>query len=388
MRKHALLSPSGAHRWLTCTPSAKLESLLPDKPSEYADEGTLAHELSELLIAYAVGLVTKHDYEVELKVLKTRKFYSVSLHEYCEDFKSYVMERFNECRAKDRKAIIKLESRLDLTAYIPDGFGTADITIISNGKLILIDLKFGEGVPVDCEENEQLMIYGLGAHHKYDCFFDIDIVELHIYQPRINNTSSWSITLKALLKWAETVLVPGALAAHKGEGDFEAGSHCQFCRAKPRCATLKKFVDDLYNPKLIPGLITKTEVAEVLLKESIVKQWLNAISEYALEEALQKGTKWPGFKLVEGISRRQINEEKAIPILQDLKLARSDYMRTELKPLGDLEKLVGKKTFDKVFEPAIFKPKGKPALVPITDKREELNSADSVFKDIDFETET
>jgi hypothetical protein len=383
-KKHALLSPSGAKRWLSCGPSARLESKLPDRSSSYADEGTFAHWLSiDVEIAYAVGKLSKRQYETELTVAKTRKYYSLSLHEYCRDFKSYVIEQYNRLRAIDRHTVIFLETELDLTKYIPEGFGTADIIIIGAGTIILIDLKFGQGVPVESEENDQLKTYGLGAITMYEVFFDIDIVELHIFQPRIDNTSSWVTSAESLLQWGEDVLRPGAKAAFKGRGDFTPGEHCQFCRVRPTCSALRKFVLTTAKYEQEPGTISPEQMSEILLKEDIIKGWLNAATEFALKQALENGMKWPEHKLVEGTSKRIIkDEEKAVKILQGQGLAKSEYTRTSLLPMGDLEKLIGKKKFAEVMGPVIYKPKGKPTLVHISDKRPELNNINDAFADV------
>lgn len=383
-KKHALLSPSGLERWMNCGPSARLGAKFPDKPSPYADEGTFAHWLSiDVEIAYAVGKLTKAQYEIELTVAKTRKYYSISLHEYCRDFKSYVIEQYNRLRAIDPHTKIFLETEVDLSLYIPESFGTSDIIIVGAGRIVVIDLKFGQGVPVESEENGQLMAYGLGALHMYSVFFDLHIVELHIFQPRIDNTSSWVTSADSLVKWGEDILRPGAKAAFNGEGDFTPGDHCQFCRVRPTCAALTKFVLTSSKYEQEPGTISPKQMSEILLKEDIIKGWLNAVTEFALKEALENGTKWPGHKLVEGTSKRVIkDEEKAAKILQQEGLAKHEYTRTSLLPMGDLEKLIGKKRFATVFDPVLFKPKGKPTLVPISDKRPELNSIENAFDDV------
>lgn len=383
-KKHALLSPSGAKRWLTCAPSARLETKFPDRSSAYADEGTFAHWLSiDVEIAYAVGKLTKRQYDIEIAVAQTRKYYSLSLHEYCRDFKSYVIEQYNRLRALDRHTVIFLETEIDLSKYIPEGFGTADIIIIGAGRLIMIDLKYGQGVPVESEENDQLKTYGVGAINMYEIFFDINIVELHIYQPRIDNTSSWVTSADSLLKWGDDVLRPGAKAAFSGGGEYVPGEHCQFCRVRPTCDALRKFVLTSATYKQQPGTISPEQVSEILLKEDIIKGWLNAVTEFALKQALDNGVKWPGHKLVEGTSRRVIKDEtKAAAILQKEGLAKSEYTRTSLLPMGELEKLVGKKRFSIIFEPVLFKPKGAPTLVPLSDKRVALNDINSAFEDV------
>lgn len=392
-KKHAHLSPSGAKRWLTCAPSAKLESKLPDRSSSYADEGTFAHYLSiDIILAYRLGKISEKEYNAELKAAKGNKYYSISLHEYCKDFASYVVEQFNRCRAIDVHAAIFLETELDLTMFIPEGFGTADIIIVCEGLLIMIDLKMGQGVPVHSEENEQLKVYGLGAIERFKALFDIDLVELHIYQPRIDNTSSWLISVRSLYEWANKVLIPGAVEAFAGRGEFIPGDHCKFCRARLQCQALTDFVLTSYEPGQVPGTISPAKVSEVLQKSDLIVSWVNAITEWAEDMAVNKGMKWPGYKLVEGRSNRYISDESAaMKILQGMEFAKSDYTQTSLLAMGKLESLVGgKKMFNTIFEKIIHKPKGKPTLVPLSDKRSELNSmqsAEDAFKDIDIETE-
>lgn len=389
-KKHALLSPSGAERWLTCGPSAKLEFKMPDRSTTFADEGTFAHWLSiDVIIAYAVGKLSKQQHDTELAVARECEYYSISLHEYCNDFKSYVIEQYNRLRAIDPHTVIFLETNLDLSMFIPEGFGTADIIIIGAGKLILIDLKYGQGVPVESEDNAQLKVYGLGAIARYEALFDINIIELHIFQPRIDNTSSWIVSAHDLQTWGYEVLKPGAAAAYAGHGEYVPGEHCQFCRVRPTCEALSKYVLKAAKYEKLPGTISPEQMSDILLKAGTIKGWLSAVTDFALTQAVNYGVKWPGFKVVEGISRRQINDEDAaIKILQGLKYAKSDYTNTGLKAIGDLEELVGgKKKFASLFEKVIHKPKGKPTLVPETDKREQFNDIQSAFADLDVETE-
>ena len=186
MGQHAILSPSGAERWLNCTPSARLEQQFPDTAGEAAAEGTLAHALGELLLRLKLGLITKPKYDVELKKIKKNKLYDDNMFNYADDYAGFVMEQFYEAQSHTKDAIIFLEQRLNLTDYVPEGFGTGDTVIVADGVLTIIDLKYGKGVLVSAEANKQMMLYALGALKEFDYMYDIRLVRMIIYQPRLD----------------------------------------------------------------------------------------------------------------------------------------------------------------------------------------------------------
>jgi hypothetical protein len=235
MPAHAILSPSGASRWLACTPSARLEAALPDKAGQAAAEGTLAHSIGEWMIKHKAGMVSKAKYNTYLKNLIAHDLYDNSMLDHCEDYAAYVIETFNAAKVRTKDAVIMVETKLDLTKYVPEGFGTGDVIIVADHIMDFIDLKYGKGVQVSAEENKQLMLYALGALEMFDYLYDIHTIRMHIYQPRMDNISVFEIGVGELVYWAEEELTPKAKLAFAGEGEFCVGKHCQFCRARPTC---------------------------------------------------------------------------------------------------------------------------------------------------------
>lgn len=383
-REHALLSASSANRWLNCTPSAKLEDAEgPRVSSIYADEGTLAHELGELYIRHDVlGTVDDQAFSDRFDEIMNNQLFSEEMLDVVPIYVDYCTEQFNEARSNDPQAIMDVEQKLDLTEFVPESFGTADCVVLG-GKLIeVIDYKHGKGVPVYAEWNKQLMLYGLGALRKYDMLFDIEEVRVTIVQPRINNISSWQISAKDLLEWAENELKPTAKIAFAGEGELKAGDWCKFCAVKNRCRTLyQKNVELAKYDFQEPVLLTDEEIADILEKTPALVEWANSIQEYAKDEAVNHGKVWPGFKLVEGVSRRKwLDEDKvAEAIFSKIPEASEDQIYDmKLKTITQIEKVFGKKVVAEQLSDVIVKPQGKPTLVPISDKRPALGTEEAI----------
>ena len=230
-RSHALLSASGAGRWLNCTPSAKLEDEYGEKKSSvYAEEGTLAHELSELYLRKdTLNSISEQDFDQRLEEIMANDLFSEEMLEVVPIYTDYCSEQLAEAKTENPLAVMEIEQKLDLTEYVPESFGTADCVVINDNLMEVIDLKYGKGVPVYAEWNKQLMLYGLGALQKYDTMYDITEVRLTIIQPRINNISSWQISVEELRRWAEEELRPRAELAFEGKGELNAGDWCRFC---------------------------------------------------------------------------------------------------------------------------------------------------------------
>lgn len=378
MTAHAYLSPSSAEKWLTCTPSVKLEQQFKPVVSDYAEEGTLAHRLGELMIRYKLGLITKQKYKQDLKIIQDHKLYQDAMLDYIDDYASFVIEAYNGYK----NAYILLEERVNLTEYIKEGFGTTDVQIISPTTLEIIDLKYGQGVPVSATANKQMMLYALGALITALLLHDIELVRLTIYQPRLDNYSTYDLPVKRLLQWAESELREKADLAYKGEGEYVAGTHCRFCRAKAVC---KAFAD--YNLELmkhdfaVPATLDPDEIADVLGKVKLLQEWVKAVQEYALQEALA-GKKFPGWKLVEGRSNRKYTDEIEVAkrLLSD-GLSEEEIYTKKVKGITELEGLIGKAKFAALLDKFLIKPTGKPALVPLDNKKPELNSLESAIKD-------
>lgn len=380
--KHAILSPSAAGRWMRCTPSARLELQFENVESEAAREGTLAHSICEALLngylASGVALLTL----AEEKYFKREEFYTESMYEYCQDFAHYVISHFAE------GDMLFVEEKLNLTRYIPEGFGHSDSSVlkIKEKHLHVFDLKFGKGVPVSAKNNVQLRIYALGVLESIDFYgYGIENVTVHIFQPRIANNSSDTFSLKDLRKWAEQELTPKAKIAFAGEGEFKAGDHCFFCNAKAQCKALADYNLELARHDFQdPALLQDADIVEILQRKQIFESWVKAVCEHALKEAI-KGKAWPGYKLVEGKSNRVYTDElKIVKVLQ--KNLNFGYLSEIYKPqqllgITELEKKLGKDNFNKYVVPLLHKPPGAPTLAEEGDSRPVYNRNAKDFDD-------
>lgn len=388
---HAILSPSGASRWMACTPSARLEQQFPDKAGEAAAEGTLAHSIGELLLRWQLGQLGEGAFNTKWHEYHDDKRYEEAMHDYCQSYADFVLERYADAKRRNKDAMIFLEKKIDLTQYIEEGFGTGDAFIIADETLDFIDLKYGKGVPVSAVENKQMMVYALGALHEFELMFDIKKVRMTIYQPRIDNISEWEISVEDLKAWAASDLVPKAKLAYAGEGEFVPGPHCLFCRAKAVCkANAEAQLEVLKHEFRDAVLLTDEEVADILTKADTIEKWLKAVEAHALTEAVNNGKQWPGFKLVEGRSVRVITDtDKVEDKLLSAGYKTADIQRpAELLGITALEKVVGKKKFEELLKDFVIKPAGKPTLVPLADKRPPLNSLETAkldFADVDIE---
>lgn len=372
--QHAILAASSAHRWLVCTPSARLEERIPEKGSAAAAEGTVAHaKAEEKLRNYIEGhprrKVTCPDGEMA---------------EATDAYKNYVIEVFNAAKKKTPDAVLDIERRVDFSKWVPDGFGTADAVIIADDTLHIIDLKYGKGVKVEAPGNPQLRLYALGALAFYDDFYDIQKVKVHIFQPRMDNFSTDEITVADLMKWGWNEVVPTAEKAFKGTGEATPGEHCLFCKVKGNCKARAELDAKIYqkNKELDGYLLTNEEVAEILQHTKEIKKWCEDVEAFALEEAL-KGESYPGWKVVEGRSRRTISDPAGLmAILTKEGFTEDQYLKPkELQTIGNLEKLVGKKHLAEIEGGCITKPPGAPTLAPESDKRPAINSAADDFKE-------
>lgn len=385
MKQHALLSPSGASRWLNCPPSARLEESFKSVSNDAADEGTLAHNLCELYLRNHFKLLKTIEYNRDLKKIKNNKYYNAEMNGHCLDYVTFILEKYNELK----DPTILIEEKIDLTEFIPEGFGTVDCKIIADDLLDINDFKYGKGVLVDAHKNSQMMLYALGALKKSSLLYNIKMVRITIFQPRLNNYSSYEISAKDLLTWGEEYVKPNAELAFKGKGEYKAGSHCKFCKARNQCKTLADHNMDLAKYAFEdPNKLTDQDISDILEKVADFKVWINNISSYALNEAINNEKQWPGFKLVAGRSNRKyLDEIKIRNILEKTKLPKSSYLSSpELLGIGALEKNIGKIEVDKLVGKYIVKPPGAPTLVPEWDKRPKLNSSDAAkiaFEDIE-----
>lgn len=374
-RKHALLSASGASRWLNCTPSAKLEETHGEaKDSPYAAEGTLAHEYAEVLIRDMIlKNISVAEKEAKISELIDNDLFTQDILDAVPIYVNYCYEQFTAAKTHNPGAIMEIEQRLDLTEFVPESFGTADCSIIDDDVLEIIDLKFGKGVPVYAEWNTQLMLYGLGALRKYEIMYDISRIRLTIVQPRINNISSFLIEVDELLEWANTELREKALMAFEGKGELKAGDWCKFCAVKNRCRKLYEQQFEIAKLEFTdPELLSDEEVADIIARAPRFVEYVNSITTYAQEKAIA-GKQWPGFKLVEGRSQRKWagdEDEIASTIFARCpELSEDELFDMKLKTITAVEKIMGKKRFEDILGDVVVKPQGKPTLVPVDDKR-------------------
>lgn len=358
---HARFSPSASKRHLTCTPSLLLEERFPDSISEFAEEGTAGHALAEHII------------KKYMKIRSNRPksdYYTDELVESVEDYVSYVVEQLENVKNAYPMYIAAVEQKVDISSYVADCFGTADMVIASPDKLHIIDLKLGKGVPVYAENNTQLMIYALGVLETVEPIFDIESVELTIHQPRLQNVSTWEISAADLRAWGNEVLKPRGAMALSGEGEFAAGEHCRFCKAKNQCRARADEMLKLAQLEFKSApLLYDDEITEVLSKADELAKWASDIYTYAQEKAISEGKVWTGYKLVRGKTNRKYTDEN--DVIEAAKAAGyKDIFKISLIGITEMEKLMGKKKFNEVLGGLVYKPEGKLTLVPETDKRE------------------
>ncbi|MEL5900227.1 DUF2800 domain-containing protein [Clostridium sporogenes] len=364
MTKHAILSASGAHRWMNCTPSARLELEFEDSSGEAAKEGTAAHELVEHKLRATLKVSTKKP---------TSVYDSEEMDRYTDEYVQFILEELAAVKQITKDPLLLIEQRLDFSNYVPEGFGTGDCVIVADDVVHVIDFKYGQGVLVEAENNPQMMLYALGALNLFDVIYDIEAVKMTIYQPRRENISTFEISKTSLIDWAESTLKPKADLAFNGDGEFKPGEWCRFCRASVECRARAE--ENLKVAKFEfkkPPLLTDVEIAEILLHVNDLTKWANEIFAYATNAAVQQGKQWTGFKVVEGRSNRKYTDEEAVAEAAK-KAGYEDIYKQSLLTITNMEKLMGKKKFNELLGDFITKPKGKPTLVPVTDKRPEIN---------------
>lgn len=366
VKKHAVLSASASHRWLNCNPSARLELEFEDRETEAAAEGTAAHALCEHKLRKALKMRSRKP---------TSQYDSDEMDEHTDGYVAFVLETLEEAKKMCSDPVILIEQRLDFSRFVPDGFGTGDCIIISDSTLHIIDFKYGQGVLVEAEQNPQMMLYALGALEIYDGLYDIENVSMIIYQPRRENVSTWNIPVSELRAWTEYTLIPKAEKAYKGEGDYCTGSWCTFCKAAVKCRARAEEKLDLARYEFkAPPLLTDDEIEEILTKLDDLTKWANEITAYAQDAALNHGKEWRGFKVVEGRSNRKYTDEDAVA--EAAKAAGyTDIFKQSLITITEMEKLMGKKAFAEILGGLVFKPPGKPTLVPVSDKRQAITKA-------------
>lgn len=371
---HALLSASGAHRWLNCTPSARLESGEPESTSAAAEQGTAAHALAEHKLRRALKQRSKRPVSAWI---------DDEMETLTDDYVAYVQEHISIAQETCGDPQVLIEQRLDFSHIVPGGFGTGDCVIIAEPTLQIIDLKYGQGVLVEAANNPQLMLYALGALHAFASLYDIERVAVTIYQPRRANVDTWETSVAELQHWAEIEVKPKAELASTGEGEFCPGSWCQFCKIAPTCRARTEANLQLAKLEFAPPAeLSDVEIADVLTRILQLKTWASDVEAYALSKAVNQGVVFEGFKLVAGRSIRKYTSETDVAKAAEAAGYRDIWDR-KLITLTAMEKLMGKSAFNEILGDLVTKPAGKPTLVPASDKRPAL---DLVSAATDFQT--
>ena len=360
---HAILSASSSHRWMNCTPSARLEREFADRETEAAAEGTAAHALCEHKLRRALKMRSRKP---------VSKYDCDEMDAYTDGYVEFVLEQLAQAKLECSDPLVLIEQRLDFSCWVPEGFGTGDCLIVADKLLHIIDFKYGQGVLVEAEENPQMMLYALGALRLFDSLYDITEVSMSIYQPRRDNVSTWTISVDELNAWAENVLKPKAELAHKGEGNYLPGPWCQFCKAAVKCRARAEEKLQLARFEFAPPpLLSDEEIEDILTKLDDLTKWASEIQAYAQDAAVNHGKAWKGFKLVATRTNRKYTDEEAV--IQAAKDAGyTDIFKKSLIPITEMEKLMGKKNFTSILGSLVEKPQGRPTLVPETDKRPAL----------------
>lgn len=351
-RAHALLSASSAARWLACPPSAVAAAAYPRQNTEYTREGTLAHEVAEEIARN------------EIYLDRLPEGVTAEMLDCAQGYRDYI----NELKTTD-DAVVLLEQRVDFSPWVPDGFGTCDCIILQGETMEVIDYKYGAGVAVSADHNPQMMLYALGALNDYGLAYDVQNIRMHIYQPRMNNVSTYETTVADLLAWADQVVKPTAEKAAKGKGDYNPGEHCRFCPHAGRCRKLTEVCTEYVGRMKVPCL-APWEVAGVLQMEPTISIWLKRVKEQALTTMLEGG-EIPGFKVVAGRGSRSWADELEVAAeLEKNGISRDQYTETKILSVAQMEKaLGGKKRFNELVGGHVLIQSGSPTVAPETDKR-------------------
>ena len=378
MAHHALLSPSSSHRWLVCTPAPRLDATLPEpkrNPSafDFSGEGTLCHSMSEAKLRFQLGQISADEFNTEMDLCKANSLYSEELEDAADNYVVYVRSQIGT----DDQTFI--EQKLDLTEYVVEAFGSADCVIISPTSIRVLDLKAGKGVPVFAEGNSQLKLYALGAYEKFkDQFPNIKNITWTIVQPRLNSISSESTTIDKLVDWGKNFVAKKAKLAWVGTGQFIAGEHCGWCRAKSICRERAEYNTSLAKLEFRdPPLLSDEEMSNILDKAQDLRSWVADVEDYALDKAVETGTVPKGYKLATSVTHRKvIDVALASEVLISKGIPKNEiWEKPKMKSIASLEKLAAKGQIVTWLGDLIQRPEGQPKLV-----RDRANTAEDDFK--------
>ena len=372
MTAHALLSASGSKRWLSCTPSAKLEATLPEQKRssnafDFSQEGTMAHSLGEIKLRHYYGQIGIEEYEREYEIIKNTPYFNDDFEAHVDSYVLYVRSQIGEGDTP------LFEQRVDFSDWVPDGFGTADVVILSKHSIRVIDLKFGKGIPVYAVDNPQLRLYALGAYSKFkEEYPEIREVSYTIHQPRLDSISTDATSITKLLDWANYFVKPKAKKAWSGAGEFLPGEWCQFCRAKAQCRSRSDYNTELARQEFkAPALLTEEEVSEVLVKAGQLRTWANDVELYAITRAVDQNIIPPGYKLSTTKTHRKISDTALAATVLVEKGMPSEVIweSPKLKSLASLEKI--NKQVAAWLGELVLRPEGEPKLVKVKEDAKE-----------------
>jgi hypothetical protein len=361
---------------MACGPSARLEDDLPESRSIYADEGTFLHNLTEACLRNRLDVA----HLCGVDPWEKSDFFTKENQEAAQ----FCVDAVREAQKELPGAIAFYEQRLDFSNIVPEGFGTGDVVLVGDDTIWAMDHKFGRGIRVDAQGNPQGRLYLLGALAAFEELGPFKKARFTVLQPKLDNVSTEELTIDELMAWADEV-IPLADRAFAGEGEFNPGDWCQFCRAKAQCTARSELAERALIAKFpAPDTLPIEYLAARLPLLQQAKAWINDVEEHLLKEAC-RGIALPGLKLVEGRSNRTISD----PVLAKHVLNNSGYTDaqilrpSELITLTQLEKLVGKKVFANLLADCITKPAGKPVLASASDKRPEIAATALAFETLD-----
>ena len=367
-RAHALLSASSAHRWLECPPSAVANEAYPNQDTVFTQEGTLAHEVAEFMARNGYYSRDEAVEGVTVEMVNCAKEYA----DYIEEQK------------KSNDAIVLLEQRVDFSPWVPNGFGTCDCIIIQDDTLTIIDYKYGQGVAVSAADNPQMKLYALGAMNDYGIALDVKKVELHIFQPRLNNIRTDNLAVEELMAWAEEIVKPTAQSAIQGTGEYKPGEHCRFCQHGGKCRALTQLCleyVETHGLRVALPVLAPHEVADVLRMEPMISLWLKKVKEQAMS-TLMEGGEVPGYKVVAGRgSRSWADDLEVANILKASGYSEADITKTTVLSVAAMETAIGKKKVAELVGGHILMNTGSPTIAPVTDKRPAYDRVAEAQKD-------
>ncbi|HET8870321.1 MAG TPA: DUF2800 domain-containing protein [Aquabacterium sp.] len=412
-RAHARLSASGSYRWMICTMSPQAEEGFPDTTNPSSEDGTYVHEQNDIQILYWLGQITQEQYIAKLKqcdeaylALLSERGLShdqAALHvkdqkalsQFCVNWAIEFIKGLWASEGREN-VTVWVEQRFDLTAWVPESFGTSDLTIATPSKIYVIDWKAGRNM-VYAADNPQLRLYGLGVYGLVGALYDFSEIEMMIVMPKHEFIDSETMSVEALLHWGDTVVKPAAHAAHTGDGaqfvpSLEEDGQCRWCKARKVCKARAQLAQGVVATSTAPGLMTVEELANVYPHLSAVISWAKDVKDHVDAQVLA-GAKGYGLKVVEGRSNRVITDVSQAK----LRLCEAGYnieIITEAPPtertllgLSALEKVVGKSRLPEILGDVLKKPPGAKTVVPESDPRDAVDvqreSAEDAFGALD-----